>query len=89
MYKKLRLKKQPAPLPVSGIGGKNNVVCSHMVNFDDRPHFYSDFAINVEAFIFPNISSYSPNSNTDINKFVHLQQLQLADLLKKVELTYC
>ena len=79
LFKKLHLKKQTAQLPVSGIGGKSDLVCSHMVNFDVKPHFYSDFTIDVEAFILPTISSYSPNLNINIQNFDHIKNLQLAD----------
>ena len=79
LFKKLRLKKEPAQLPVSGIGGKTDLVCSNMVNLQVRPHFYSDFVINVEAFIIPTISSYTPNLDIDPIKFSHFNYLQLAD----------
>ena len=39
LYKRLHLKKQKAQLPVSGIDGKNDLVCSNMVNLQVRPHF--------------------------------------------------
>ena len=44
-----------------------------------RGHFYSDFVMDVEAFIIPTISSYSPNSNIETKKFAYLNHLQLAD----------
>ena len=81
LFKKLHLKKHKAQLPVSGIGGQSELICSHMVNFDVKPHFYSDYILNVEAFIIPTISSYSPKLNIRVQNFAHIKSLQLADPL--------
>ena len=50
-----------------------------MVNVDIRPHFYSDYVINVDTFIIPTISSYSPNTDIDSKDYKQLKNLQLAD----------
>ena len=50
-----------------------------MVNFDIKPHFYSDFILNVEAFIIPTISSYIPKTNIEPENIAHIRSLQLAD----------
>ena len=79
LVNKLHLTVDLVKLPVSGVGGEINYSCSKMVSFKIKPHFFSDYKLEVEAFVLPKITAYAPNNKIKINELVHLKSLVLAD----------
>ena len=79
LVNKLHLTMDSVKLPISGVGGEINYSCSKMVSFKIKPHFFSDYELEVEAFVLPKITAYAPNNKIKINEFVHLKSLVLTD----------
>ena len=79
LYKRLHIPYQSAKLPISGVLGKTSFVCKKWVNFILKPWFYSDFSMEIDAYVLPKVSSYSPNVEKEIQSLAHLSSLNLAD----------
>ena len=78
VFKKLGISSFLIKLPVTGVGGKNNFICKKSISISVKPHFYSDFSIDVIAFVIPKITSYTTVNNIALNKS-YLSHLTLAD----------
>ena len=73
LVKNLNLPVYSVKLPVSGIGGNIAYTCSKVASFFIKPHFVSDFEMEVEAHILPKISGYNPNSSVKFKELNHLK----------------
>ena len=78
VFRKLKIAYQSIKLPNTGIAGKNNFICKKLVSICVKPHFYSDFSVDVMAHVIPKITSYSSSFNFDSSKS-YLSNLTLAD----------
>ena len=75
LLRKLRIPKKSTYLPISGVGGSSELACTQLVNFDVKPNFYSDFVLNIDAFVIPKTTSYSPNVNFEVKDLTYLSGL--------------
>ena len=62
-----------------GVGGHISYSCSKIVCFNIKPHFYSDFELEVEAYILPKITAFVPFCSIKADDLEHLRNLSLAD----------
>ena len=77
--KKLNLSVYSIKLPISGIVGDIAYSCRKVASFHIKPHFVSDFVMEVDPHVLPIISGYSPSSSVKFNELNHLRNLVLAD----------
>ena len=79
LFKRMHVNYKSINLPISGVGGKNTFTCKKLVSFVLSSHFYSDFSIDVEAYVIPKITSYNPTASEGTEKLDHIVGLLLAD----------
>ena len=80
LFKRLHIAYKSIRLPISGVGGKNSFVCKKIVTFVLKSRFfYSDFALSVDAYVIPKITSYSPTADGSSTTLDHIRDLILAD----------
>ena len=79
LCQRLRLKIEPAHIPICGIGSETTAVSSESVSFTIIPRFESTFSCTVQALVLPRISSYSPPSIRSSCELSHIKGLNLAD----------
>ena len=79
LFRRLKLKFMPLKMPILGIGGVKNYTCRKLVKLHIKPHFVSDFSIEVLAFVISRVSSYSPTASKRCKELDHISGLLLAD----------
>ena len=79
LFRRLKLNFMPLKMPILGIGGVKYYTCKKLVKLHIKPHFVSDFSIEVLAFVISRISSYSPTASKGCKELDHISGLLLAD----------
>ena len=79
LVNKLQLTLDTIKLPISGVGGHISYSCNKIVSFILKPHFYSDFELEVEAYVLPKITAYAPYCSIKADDLDYLKNLTLAD----------
>ena len=79
LVNKLQLTVDTIKLPISGVVGHISYSYSKIICFNLKPHFYSDFELEVEAYVLPKITAYAPFCFIKADDLDHLRNLSLAD----------